>query len=70
VDGFGAATTVASPAIAGVVTPGVVTMGDGTLDMKSTGDPARAAEATHQVEGGPEAPQAFKQDDLGGCSIV
>jgi hypothetical protein len=69
VDGFGAAATVASPAIAGVVTPGIVTMGDGTLDIKS-GDSARAVEAAHRVEGGPEAPRAFEQDDLGGCGIV
>jgi hypothetical protein len=69
VDGFGAAATVVGPAIAGVVTPGVVTMGDGTLDIKS-GDSAQAAEVARRVEGGPEAPRAFERDDLGGCGIV
>jgi hypothetical protein len=60
----------AGPAIAGMVAPGVVTMGDGTLDMKPTGDPSQAADAACRVEGGPEAPWVFERDDLGGCGIV
>jgi hypothetical protein len=56
--------------MAGMVAPGVVTMGDGTLAIQPTGDPSQAADAARRVEGGPEAPRVFERDNLGGCGIV
>ena len=70
-DWFEPAAGVVGPVDAGVVAPGVTTMGDGTCDMKLMGDSTRALEGARLVAAGPAAtPRVFERDDRGGWGIV
>jgi hypothetical protein len=69
--GFEAAAGVAGPPEVGVAAPGIVTIGDGTFDMKSSGELALAPEGACLVVAGPGVtPQVVERDDHGGEVIV
>jgi hypothetical protein len=70
-EGFEVAAGVAGPPEAGVAAPSIVTIGDGTFDMKSSGELALVPEGAHLVVAGPGVtPRVVEQDDRGGGVIV